>query len=310
MDAENQLTAGGRFPHEDCGEACVLSVLGDAGKRVPMTAVEQACTSAGADLALGTTAAQLASVLSLFGIPSRSDKVFNVAALISAGQRTGADRWLVEIHSDAYGNPGGDLFHWVLTDGRVVMNPIGARLVSNVADYFDAATGDIVEVQLVIGGSMSPAGGSGAGLDPDDVHRAFSRIGWWSVGRSEPDLEGQAQHAGTPSCDLILAELRDTPEGLSWTAAQTWLHDNVGALQELGAEVSALRNELEELSAQVQALSTVNRSPRADVVVPPPPPMGAPPSAVPAPEASPPTPPLSEPASPADPSDHMETHPS
>lgn len=62
----NQLTAGGQFPHADCGEASVKSILASRGKPEAIVTIEHDSSAGSA----GTTAAGLQNALKDFGIAS------------------------------------------------------------------------------------------------------------------------------------------------------------------------------------------------------------------------------------------------
>ena len=64
--AVNQLTAGGKFPHADCGEACVKSILTSRGINEPITTIEHDASAQ----SQGTTTAQLQRALLDFGVRS------------------------------------------------------------------------------------------------------------------------------------------------------------------------------------------------------------------------------------------------
>ena len=126
----NQLTKGGSFPHADCGEADADSCLIDAGHPDTVGQVEQAI---GGNLSGGTYTTQLAGALSKLGVPA--------AAIASVGEVDAAlarkHRIIVEIPSDAYGNPdpGSTLGHFILVfgfDGSSYhfMNPLGGRIMT------------------------------------------------------------------------------------------------------------------------------------------------------------------------------------
>jgi hypothetical protein len=64
--AVNQLTAGGKFPHADCGEACVKSILASRGINEPIVTIEHDASAQ----SQGTTTAQLQRALADFGVHS------------------------------------------------------------------------------------------------------------------------------------------------------------------------------------------------------------------------------------------------
>jgi hypothetical protein len=68
--AVNQLSAGGAFPHADCGEACVKSVLASRGKPEPIVTIEHDASAGSA----GTSTAGLVKALADFGIKSTVSK--------------------------------------------------------------------------------------------------------------------------------------------------------------------------------------------------------------------------------------------
>src|SRR5579864_1430732 len=67
----NQLTGGGKFPHEDCGEACIASTLHDRFNvsSVSLQTIEHDADNAGS---AGTTEQQLVDALAHFGIAARA----------------------------------------------------------------------------------------------------------------------------------------------------------------------------------------------------------------------------------------------
>jgi hypothetical protein len=64
--AVNQLSAGGKFPHADCGEACVKSILASRGINEPIVTIEHDASAQ----SQGTTTAQLQRALADFGVHS------------------------------------------------------------------------------------------------------------------------------------------------------------------------------------------------------------------------------------------------
>ena len=64
--AVNQLTAGGKFPHADCGEASVKSILASRGKPEAIVTIEHDADAP----SWGTSAAQLQKALADFGVKS------------------------------------------------------------------------------------------------------------------------------------------------------------------------------------------------------------------------------------------------
>ena len=70
--AVNQLSAGGKFPHADCGEACVKSILNSRGISAPVVVVEHDASAGDA----GTSAAGLQKALLDFGVKSTVSKAY------------------------------------------------------------------------------------------------------------------------------------------------------------------------------------------------------------------------------------------
>ena len=62
----NQLTAGGAYPHADCGEACVLSSLRDRGESPAVVTIEHDASATNG----GTTGPKLVTALHDFGVAS------------------------------------------------------------------------------------------------------------------------------------------------------------------------------------------------------------------------------------------------
>lgn len=150
----DQLTAGGRFPHDDCGESCVASILRDAGHPNPVRAIEEWDATHGENVADGTGGDVHAEFLTLHGVPAHV-VTGPVHSYVSAALRRG-HRCMVGIFSDVNGDPGGPLGHWVLVWGLegsqyYVMNPIGGRLVRYPVARFEASSQNYgVEIDMVL----------------------------------------------------------------------------------------------------------------------------------------------------------------
>lgn len=98
----NQLTAGGQFPHADCGEACVKSILASRGKPEAIVTIEHDSHAGSA----GTTAAGVRAALADFGVATTQTNSY----------------------------PGKDTIPF-----RVVMNPLGGRVVHGEQAAYKAA---------------------------------------------------------------------------------------------------------------------------------------------------------------------------
>jgi hypothetical protein len=70
--AVNQLNAGGKFPHADCGEASVKSILASRGKPESIVTIEHDADAP----SWGTSAAALQKALSAFGVKSTVSKTY------------------------------------------------------------------------------------------------------------------------------------------------------------------------------------------------------------------------------------------
>jgi len=100
--AVNQLNAGGAFPHADCGEACVKSLLASRGEPEAIVTIEHDAAAGSA----GTTTAGLVKALADFGIKSTVSKTY-------PAQNT--------------------------EPFRVIMNPLGGRVETGQQTAYEAA---------------------------------------------------------------------------------------------------------------------------------------------------------------------------
>jgi len=98
----NQLTAGGKFPHADCGEASVKSILASRGKPESIVTIEHDADAP----SWGTSAAALQKSLADFGIKSTVSQSYPAKNTIPF---------------------------------RVVMNPLGGRVETGQQEAYEAA---------------------------------------------------------------------------------------------------------------------------------------------------------------------------
>jgi hypothetical protein len=136
-DLVDQLTAGGEFPHEDCGESCVASILFDAGRMSSVFDIERFDLNHGDNPADGTGGAVHVARLAKAGIAAHTWSA-DTRTTVRAAFAHGLNRCMVAIFSDHAGNPspGSGIGHWVLCYGYdpgadvfSVMQPVGGRLV-------------------------------------------------------------------------------------------------------------------------------------------------------------------------------------
>ena len=103
--AVNQLAAGGKFPHADCGEACVKSILASRGKPEAIVTIEHDAKAGAA----GTSTAGVRAALADFGVATTQTNSY----------------------------PGKNTMPF-----RTVMNPLGGRVeTGQQAAYKDAYSG-------------------------------------------------------------------------------------------------------------------------------------------------------------------------
>lgn len=173
----NQLTAGGQFPHEDCGESCVASILMDAGKADSVADIEHYDLKGGS-ISGGTSGQVHVDRLAASGIPAHIVSGA-VGPMVRDGVARGLNRWMVAIYSNAAGTPysgPGCVGHWVLVDGfdgttYSIMQPVGgvaqhytaAQLEENAQDYS-------IEVDVPIGAAAPVTG------------QEVSIVGWMDPG--------------------------------------------------------------------------------------------------------------------------------
>jgi hypothetical protein len=144
----DQLSGGGRYPHEDCGESCVASVLYDAGKADTVPDIETFDFGDQDNPADGTGGQVIVDRLDRAGIASHIDRR-PYSIVLAESRARNLNRVFVAIFSDSYGNPtpGSGLGHWILwgRDWTTVgdmpgwdssikyMQPVGGKLM-NYAD--------------------------------------------------------------------------------------------------------------------------------------------------------------------------------
>lgn len=127
----NQLTAGGQFPHEDCGESCVASILIDAGQADSVLDIEHYDLEGGS-VSGGTSGQVHVDRLHVVPIAAYIDQR-DLYTVVSEGKAAGNNRWMAAITSNSYGTPyagPGCVGHWVLVydfDGSTysIMQPVG-----------------------------------------------------------------------------------------------------------------------------------------------------------------------------------------
>ena len=132
VTAVDQLTAGGTYPHEDCGEACVASILIDFWLADTVAAIEHFDMLAGDNPADGTGGDVHVARLRAVGIPAHvaSGDWTQLHASLTA---QGLDRCMVAVWSNAAGVPwpGSTIGHWLLwAGGDTYMNPVGGVITT------------------------------------------------------------------------------------------------------------------------------------------------------------------------------------
>lgn len=140
----DQLKGGGKYPNEDCAEACVACILSDAGHPEPVSAVEnfdaQATsqqTPAGPGPATGSLAPTYLPLLAQSGINAQlvSGPIRQyVTAALSRSHRCIAGIYsdCTAGKADPSGNVGGPCMHAIVVygfdgDSYYTMNPAGGR---------------------------------------------------------------------------------------------------------------------------------------------------------------------------------------
>lgn len=154
----NQL-AGGTAPHEQCGLACVLSILADHGTPESMLALDQYDIAHGDDPVDGTGGLVHVQRLADAGIPAHIVQS-DVGAMVRSGVAVGLNRWMVAIYSNSFGTPysgPGNFKHWVLVygfDGNTyqVMQPVGGVPQTYTRGQLeDNAQGYSIQVDVPVG---------------------------------------------------------------------------------------------------------------------------------------------------------------
>lgn len=119
-------------PWDDCGEACVASVVTDAGLPVSVFQVASWATANGSASTNGeTTAAQLVAELQHFGVAAAVVALPLSESIPQALSRKHEVMVLVSSNSDGVPTPGTGIGHWLLAyavgpSGYSVMNPLGS----------------------------------------------------------------------------------------------------------------------------------------------------------------------------------------
>lgn len=184
----NQLTAGGQYPHEDCGEACTVSILCDAGKSDTVLGVERFDAAHGDSPADGTGGAVHVARLAAAGISAHvaaTDPIAEIEAAVASGVR---NRIMVAIFSDHAGNPAtpaSGIGHWLLwcgvdEAGDVWMQPVGGYIARYTHDQIraaaqsynvviDARVGDAVTVVPALYHGSDPTNTDGTTMDVQEV---------------------------------------------------------------------------------------------------------------------------------------------
>lgn len=138
----------GHYPHDDCGEACLVSIERDLGKDDTMLAEEQFDASHGDDPSNGSDAATLFSSLKAAGIPAHLARG-DTGATLDQVKASGLNRVIINFFSNHAGNPepGSGLGHFVLWYGMDpatgedrCMQPVGGALVTYPRASLEAAS--------------------------------------------------------------------------------------------------------------------------------------------------------------------------
>ncbi|HEY6396695.1 MAG TPA: hypothetical protein VIX82_04495 [Solirubrobacteraceae bacterium] len=229
MQPVNQLTSGGAFPHEDCGEACVDSVKIDAGHADSVRCEERFDAALGDDPRDGTGGGVHVASLAVIGIPA-GEHGGDSGAVITAGQGRGLNRWLLAIWSNSWGDPlpASGIGHWVLTDGVSVMNPIGGRILggSYLQRCLAAQQQYCVQVDVRIAAGATPTpviqgqrvqySGDGAVMpNPGEIWCQRSADEWKAGGAPLYYRTRNAQESplGKPEFENEIEDILDIPQG-------------------------------------------------------------------------------------------------
>lgn len=129
----NQLTAGGQYPHEDCGESCASSILTDFGRADPVRDIERFAQEHGDGPADGTGGAVYEVLFRLFGVPSQVHSAPQESWLLPALDHQHECMVAIWSNHAGYPLPHSGIGHWVLVYGfdgskYYFMNPVNAQL--------------------------------------------------------------------------------------------------------------------------------------------------------------------------------------
>jgi len=156
ITAVNQLTAGGLYPHEDCGESCVASILIDAGQADTVSDIER-YDLRGGSISGGTSGEVHVHRLQDAGIMAAID-TRETAALLADCRARGLTRVMLAVWSNHLGTPtpATGLGHWILwcggADPSLYMQPVGGLLLRyGDAAIIAASQSYAVRVDAVIG---------------------------------------------------------------------------------------------------------------------------------------------------------------
>lgn len=138
----DQILGGGQYPHEDCGESCVVSIKVDDGQTDTERLEEQFDILHNDNPNDGTGGDVHRDSLIGAGIPAHVD-TNNTADVLAHARLSGLNRVMVAIDSDhgGYPSPGSGLGHWILWVGdENYMQPVGGTLQYYPDDIVEAAS--------------------------------------------------------------------------------------------------------------------------------------------------------------------------
>lgn len=187
----NQILGGGRYPHENCGQACVVSIKSDAGYADTDRLEEEFDLLHDDNPDDGTGGDVHVLSLATVGIPAHVDNTHNTGEVLTHARLSGLNRVMIAIDSDhaGYPSPGSGIGHWILWVGdENYMQPVGGSLRYYPDDIVEAASQNYhVVVDRAIG---SAAGGNP--MTPDerlDVGRAITRLAYVCIARRQPESQ-------------------------------------------------------------------------------------------------------------------------
>ncbi|HEY7350056.1 MAG TPA: hypothetical protein VH599_17185 [Ktedonobacterales bacterium] len=152
----NQLTAGGQYPHEDCGESCASSILTDFGRPHSVRDIEDFAKKYGDAPKGGTGAEVYHALFHQYGVPSILRRGLQADWLLPALDNK--HECMVAIWSNHAGDPtpGSTLGHWVIVYGYddakyYFMNPVNEQLQTcSIQQLRDAAQNLGLEITTVL----------------------------------------------------------------------------------------------------------------------------------------------------------------